>query len=97
MAITRSQEFYAGNKTVRKKSFFGGTFMDYEFTLDIAYKDLTYADGVKQLQEFMESHDIKIAYLDIATDFGGGYSLCKRYKFYNKKGHIITKPQKYNY
>lgn len=97
MSITRSVEFYAGKKCVPTKSLFGSTFLNYEFYQDIAYKDISFSDMAIQLREFMENHDIKIGYCDISADFGGGYSLFKRYIFINKKGKFITKKQKYEY
>lgn len=97
MAITRSIEFYCGKKNVRKLDFFGNYFNDYEFTYDIAYKDISFSTAVAKLREYMIKHDIKIGYCDIATDFGGGYSLNKRYTFVNKNGTFITERQKYDY
>lgn len=97
MSITRSVEFYCGKKSVLKNSIFGGKFLDYQFTLDIAYKDISFTEAVSQLRKFMLDNDIKIGYCDVSADFGGGYSLFKRYTFINKNGTIITKKQRYEY
>lgn len=97
MSVTRSIEFYAGDKTVRTKAFFGGYFMNYEFCKDIAYTNTTFQEAAEELRHYMIKHNIKIAYCDISADFGGGYSLFKRYIFVNKSGKIITKKQKYDF
>lgn len=98
MSITRSVEFYAGRKNVRTKTFFGGYFMNYEFSKDIAYKeDITFVQVSEELRNFMIENNIKIGYCDISVDFGGGYSLCKRYTFINKNGKFVTKKQNYGW
>lgn len=97
MSVTKSIHFYCGVKNVPIKSFFGGVFMDYEFSQDIAYKDIPFCDVVNELKAYMFKHNIKIGYCDISADFGGGYSLFKRYTFVNKSGKIITKKQKYDF
>lgn len=97
MSFTKSIEFYAGKKCIKTNSFFGGTFLNYEFHKDIAYTDLSFAEVSNELRNYMVEHDIKIGYCDISGDFGGGYSLIKRYVFVNKDGTLITQKQKYVY
>lgn len=97
MSITKSIEFYAGKINVPAKSFWGTDILTYQFSKDIAYTDISFSDMAQQLREFMIKNDIKVGYCDISADFGGGYSLMKRYTFVNKDGHYITKKEKYNY
>lgn len=97
MSITRSVEFYCGKKNVKTKALFSGYFMNYEFTCDIAYTEKEFSDVAILMREYMEANDIRVGYCDISADFGGGYSLFKRYVFFNKKGHFYTKKRKYDY
>lgn len=97
MSITRSIEFYAGKKTKKCTGIFGNTFLNYDFCEDIVYKDISFSEMSVKLRNYMETNDIKIAYCDISADFGGGYSLFKRYVFVNKKGHFVTMKQKYDF
>lgn len=97
MSMTKSIQFYAGQKSVKTKSFFGGTFLNYEFCKDIAYTDLSFSEVSNELKNYMIEHDIKVGYCDISGDFGGGYSLFKRYTYINKNGTFITQKQKYDY
>lgn len=97
MSITRSVKFYCGKMCVRTKSFFGGYFMNYEFCKDIAYKDVSFSDVASEMRKYMEENDIKIGYCDISADFGGGYSLFKRYTFVNNSGKFITKKECYSF
>lgn len=96
MSITKSVEFYCGKKNILKNSFFCGKFLDYQFTLDIAYTDVSFSEASEQLRKFMSDNNIKIGYCDISADFGGGYSLFRRYTFINKNGTIVTKKKRYD-
>ena len=98
MSITRSVQFYAGKKCVPTKGLFGGTFLTYEFCKDIAYNvALSFSEVADEMRKYMHDHDIKIGYCDISADFGGGYSLFKRYTFVNKDGTFITEKERYDF
>ena len=97
MSLTRSIQFYCGKQNVKKVGFFGNTFYDYEFSKDIAYTDLDFSLVARELRSYMLQHNIRVGYCDISCDFGGGYSLFKRYTFVNKEGIFITRKVKYGY
>lgn len=97
MSVTKSIQFYCGSKNVIKHNLFGGTYKDYEYCKDIAYSDVHFSAVASEMREYMFLHNIRVGYCDISVDFGGGYSLLKRYMFINKSGILITSKQKYNY